>query len=403
MNDLRVGLVVQRYGVEVQGGAETLARRIAELISGDVELTVLTTCAAGYVTWADHYPPGEADVNGVRTIRFRVPTPRDAATFDRLSARAYAAPEDGRLGAAWVKAQGPHAPELLDHLRTHRESYDVVVFVTYLYGTTIEGLPIVSDRSILVRTVHDEPPLRLRVFDRVFELPTLLIFSTPEENAVASKRFGVPPERVRIIGGGADEPPHGDPARFRSARAVDRPYAISIGRLDASKGVGELIDHHAAYRAAHPDGVDLVLVGEGPLEPPAHSWLHSVGYVDDQMKHDAITGANVVVLPSPYESLSLAQLEAWSHACPSLANSASPVLVGQSRRSNGGLWYSDRDEYRTMLDFLVASPAVADALGRQGRRYVQRAHNWDVVRSEWLNALHDVAETVPSRARATRE
>ena len=57
---LRVALVVQRYGEEVNGGAEQLARRIARLLRDDLELTVLTTCALDYLTWADHYPPGRA-------------------------------------------------------------------------------------------------------------------------------------------------------------------------------------------------------------------------------------------------------------------------------------------------------------------------------------------------------
>lgn len=47
---LRVAIVVQRYGEDVNGGSETLARRIAELLVDDVDVTVLTTCALNYVT-----------------------------------------------------------------------------------------------------------------------------------------------------------------------------------------------------------------------------------------------------------------------------------------------------------------------------------------------------------------
>lgn len=399
MSALRVAVVVQRYGVEVNGGAETLARRVAELIAGDVDVTVLTTCALDYVTWANHYPPGETTVNGVRVVRFAVEAPRDPPGFDRASSEAYAAPRDPELGRVWVEAQGPVAPALLAHLRANRESYDVFAFFTYLYWTTIEGLPLVADRALLVPTVHDEPPLRLSVFDAVFDLPQLLVFSTPEELELAGDRFGVAEERSRIVGAGADPPTGADPARVRATHGIDRPYAIYVGRLDASKGVGELVGHHAFYRAAHPLGLDLVLVGEGPLELPPQEWLHGIGYVDEQTKHDALAGAAAVVVPSAYESLSLVQLEAWSHARSTLANAASPVLVGQSSRSDGGLWYADRDEYRTMAHFLAESPAIADALGRQGRRYVERAHSWSVVRASWLEALGTVVERAAERSR----
>lgn len=401
MSGLSVALVVQRYGSEVSGGAETLARRIAELLAEDVDLTVLTTCALDYVTWKNHYPHGETTVNGVRVLRFPVARPRDPEAFDEISLRAYAAPQDPLLGQQWADAQGPDTPELLGHLDQHGATYDAVVFVTYLYGTTIKGLPLVDDRALLVPAVHDEPPLRLSIFERVFELPQLLVFSTPEEYALARERFGVSEERARVVGAGAEEPPPSDPTRFASNLGLERPYALCVGRLDASKGVADLLDHHRRYRTARPDGVDLVLVGEGPLELPKERWLHAAGFVDEQTKHDALAGAAVVVVPSQYESLSLAQLEAWSHGCPTLVNAVSPVLVGQSRRAGGGLWYRDAEEYRVMLDFLASAKPLADALGRQGLRYVRRAHSWEVVRRLWLDALAEVAaRTTRREARA---
>jgi hypothetical protein len=72
------------------------------------------------------------------------------------------------------------------------------------------------------------------------------------------------------------------------------------------------------------------------------------------------------------------------------------VLVGQSRRAGGGLWYENGDEYGAMLDFLARTPPVADAIGAQGRRYVRENYSWARVRDEWLAAL----ETVAMRARA---
>ena len=105
------------------------------------------------------------------------------------------------------------------------------------------------------------------------------------------------------------------------------------------------------------------------------------------MKEAAIAGAAVVVVPSPYESLSLVQLEAWGHGRPTLANAASPVLVGQSQRSGGGLWYRDADEYVVMLDMLARTAPLAGAIGRQGRRWVGETCSWERVRAVWQEAL----------------
>jgi glycosyltransferase involved in cell wall biosynthesis len=382
---------VQRYGVEVNGGAETLARRVAELLAPDVELTVLTTCALDYLSWRDHYPPGPTEVNGVRVLRFRVPRPRDLEEFERISAAAYAAPKDLALGRDWVRSQGPHSPELLAHLETDGTRYDAVAFVTYLYGTTVEALPLVAPRSLLLPAMHEEPPLRLRVFDEIFEAARLLLFSTPEELELAQRRFEVPDERARIVGAGVDELDGADPARFVDEHRLTRPYALYVGRLDASKGVVDLVEHHRRYRFRHPDGVDLVLLGGGSLPLPDEPWLHRVGFVSEQAKHDALAGAAIVVCPSPYESLSLAQIEAWTHGRPTLANAVSPVLVGNSRRAGGGLWYRGGDEYVAMLDSLAGAPPLAEAIGRQGRRYAQAFYSWDHVRDSWLGAVREVA------------
>jgi glycosyltransferase involved in cell wall biosynthesis len=391
--------VVHRYGLEVGGGAETLARLIAELLNDSVELTVVTTCALDYVTWADQYPPGEDDVNSVRVLRFPVPQQRNLTAFNRLSARAYYRPDDLELGRKWMELQGPVSPQLVEHLRAAGDDYDVIVFMTYLYATTVFGLPLVADRSVLVPTVHDEPPLRLRIFDEVFSRPQVLVFSTPEEQELAEGRFGVPRNRCRLIGVGVDQPPPTDPERFETAHNITRPYALYVGRLDESKGVGTLIEDHRAYRAASPDGLDLVLVGRGKLDARGARWLHVTGFVSEQEKHDAVAGATVVVVPSPYESLSLSLLDAWSHGRPTLANAESPVLVGQSRRSAGGLWYRDGAEYTAMVDLLARALPLSLAIGRQGRRYTLANYSWSQVRAHWLDVLQHVARKNGSRAR----
>jgi hypothetical protein len=45
-----------------------------------------------------------------------------------------------------------------------------------------------------------------------------------------------------------------------------------------------------------------------------------------------------------------------------------------------------------MLDLLALAPALADAIGRQGRRHAQASFLWEAVRAAWLAALREVAE-----------
>ena len=48
-------------------------------------------------------------------------------------------------------------------------------------------------------------------------------------------------------------------------------------------------------------------------------------------------------------------------------------------RSNGGLYYADRDEFVECLKVLVGDEWLRAALGRNGREYIRRNYRWDVV------------------------
>ena len=392
---MRLAIVVPRYGRDVGGGAETLARDYATRLAGRMDVTVLTTCAREYRTWQDHYPAGEYVEDGVRVLRFAVPEPRDGKRFDKISTvvlgGARPSPE---LEQQWMDAQGPNAPGLIAHLEQMGASYDAVLFVPYLYATTVRGLPMAAYRSVLVPALHDEPPLRLAIFDDIIARAKALVFSTPEEQELARRRFRVDPSRCHLVGAGIDAPPAGNADRFRSRFGVDRPYVLCLGRIDPSKGSDVLVSHHRAYRKRRPQGLDLVMVGPAIDEPPREPWLHTPGYVTDDQKHDAIAGAVALVCPSPYESLSLVLLEAWSHGVPTIVTSASPVLLGQTRRAGGGVWYRDPLEYAACLDLLASRPPLAHALGRAGWKFTQDL-SWPVVVGRLEDAIRQTANVPP--------
>lgn len=385
---MRIAFVTPRYGRDVVGGAERLARDYATRLAASNTVTVLTTCARDYITWRDHFAPGESVEDGVRVLRFSVPEPRDTVVFDAINARVMGARVDAPDEERWMDAQGPNAPGLVAHLRDSGHEYDVVIFVPYLYATTVRGLPLVAKRSVLIPALHDEPPLRLAIFQRVIEGAQALVFSTPEEQALAVRRFQLPDDAGAIVGVGVDPVV---PSPETSAVGDDRPYVVCVGRIDPSKGSDRLIDFHRAYRARVTGGVDLVMIGPSAMPVPREPWLRAEGVVSEARKHEVIAGAAALVCPSPYESLSLVLLEAWSHGVPTLSFSASDVLVGQSRRSGAGLWYESEGEYGEAVALLARNPAVGRSLGYAGRRYVQ-ALDWPSVIGRLRLVLTRVAE-----------
>ena len=86
---MAIAFVVQRYGTEVAGGAEALCRDTARaLVRAGEEVTIYTTTARDYLTWAPYYPEGTTDDDGVEVRRFAVNRPdpdRSAALVRRLA------------------------------------------------------------------------------------------------------------------------------------------------------------------------------------------------------------------------------------------------------------------------------------------------------------------------------
>jgi len=93
----------------------------------------------------------------------------------------------------------------------------------------------------------------------------------------------------------------------------------------------------------------------------------------------ALEAATVVVVPSPYESLSLLALEAFAMGTPILANARSEVLVEHCHKSDAGLYYADRYEFAECLKLLVADHRLRAGMGANGRDYVRNNYRWDVI------------------------
>jgi glycosyltransferase involved in cell wall biosynthesis len=107
------------------------------------------------------------------------------------------------------------------------------------------------------------------------------------------------------------------------------------------------------------------------------------GLLSERERLQALEAATVVVIPSPYESLSLLALEAMAVGTPVLCNGRAPVLVQHCLNSNAGLFYTDRDEFIECAKVLLADQRMRDRMGRNGREYVKRNYRWDVIMGKY--------------------
>jgi glycosyltransferase involved in cell wall biosynthesis len=390
---LRLAFVVQRYGPEIDGGAEYECRRVAEALAGHHDVEVLTTCARDYLTWRNVYRPGLETINGVRVRRFVVERPRRVRAFGRYADWLYATPHTFFDEAEWVRRQGPLVPALIDWIRGHADDHDGFLFYTYLYLPTTLGLPLVARKAVLVPTAHDERPIYLDLFRSLFRIPRGLIFQVEEERAFVEARFHTAHIPAAVIGAGIDPVTEADPGRFRRRHGLEGPYLLYVGRVDVEKGCRGLVEAFLAWRARAAEPVTLVLMGTTAMKLPRHPAIRALGFRPETEKRDALAGATALVMPSAHESFSFVILEAWSQGTPVLATARSPVLRGHLARSGAGLLFDQAPgDLGAAIERLAGDAALGKTLGERGRAYVEARYRWPGITRQYLDFLGRIFE-----------
>jgi glycosyltransferase involved in cell wall biosynthesis len=381
---VKLAVVVQRYGAGISGGAELHARYIAEHLSRHAEVDVFTTCASDYVTWANALEPGEERVNGITVRRFPVRRPRDPREFGRRSEHVFGARHSFADELAWLDSEGPDSPALIKAIGAAAERYDFILFFSYRYYHAWHGARAVPHKAVLVPTAERDPAIALAIFGPLFRGVRAIMYNSYEERAMIQRIARNESVPGVVVGVGSDIPEHVAPARFRKKFDVRGPFAIYVGRIDENKGCGELFDNFQRYAREFPRGLSLALVGSPVMSIPRHPRIRHFGYLPDEDKFDAMAAADVLIMPSPYESLSMVALEAWALGRPVLANGRCDVLKGQCMRSNAGLYYENYDEFVESLYALESHGPLNAVLGGNGREYFRRHYAWPVIERKYL-------------------
>jgi glycosyltransferase involved in cell wall biosynthesis len=382
---VKLAVVVQRYGQAINGGAELHARYIAERLARYAEVEVLTTCATDYVTWRNELPPGVDQVNDVSVRRFPVKHERDPHAFGRKSDRVFRETHSIDDELEWLDAEGPTSPALVDHLDRHGTDYDYCLFFSYRYYHAFHGARAAASRAILIPTAERDEAIGLSVFGPIFRGVRALMYNSPEERAMIQTISANQHVPGIVVGVGSDVPQNPEPNRFRQKYNLRDPFAIYVGRIDQNKGCKELFDFFQAYVKDRSAQLTLVLIGHSLLPIPQHPRIRHMGFLDDTDKFDAMAAADVLMMPSYFESLSMVALEAWALGRPVIANAKCDVLKGQCIRSNAGLYYDAYPEFFEVLHAIEHNRWLSGVLGRNGRRYFREHYDWSVIDRKYLD------------------
>ncbi|MEM9521670.1 MAG: glycosyltransferase family 4 protein [Actinomycetota bacterium] len=385
-----ITFVAPRYGADVFGGAEQAARSYATRFAAEEwTVRVLTSCARS-IDWSDDYSPGTTIEEGVEVTRFRVRRPRDPG-LDALSASLFGRPDVSLADAEeWIDRQGPDSPELLEAIAAVGDG--VLAFTPYLYQPSVRGAAAASVPTVLHGAAHVEAPLGLPVFDQLYGDIDALAFFSQAEQRLTLGRFpatAMTPQAVLGMPVSVDAPV--DPGAARTALGLgDEPFVVCLGRVDAGKGVHDLVERFSHFRTRRGRG-RLVIAGPVVEAPPQTPGVTVLGPVPAEHKFGLLAAADVLVNPSPHESFSIVVPEALLVGTPVLVNGWCGPLYEHVANSGGGFWYSGLADFEAALERLLDDPALRARCAAAGAAYAEEMFSWPSVRRRYERLLDSLA------------
>lgn len=390
MRTRKIAFVVPRYGVESAGGAEVLAKSVAEhLAAAGNGVSVFTTCARDHFTWENYYKPGREMLDGVEVRRFPA-DPRDTGGgFCSIQERiSRGMPVSRDEEDAWIRGS-VHSRPLYDSIAERRDAFDCFIFLPYLFGTTWAGSAVAPDKSLIIPCLHDEPYARLAIFKEMFNRVRGMIFNSEPERALAAALFGLAPEKSAVGGMGFVAKGDYRPERFRKGFGIEAPFIMYAGRREGGKNTPLLVEYFRAFKNQHRNELRLLFLGTGDLTIPPELSRDAIdlGYVSEELKHDCYAASLALCQPSTNESLSIVLMEAWLAGTAGLVNGNCAVTSFHCMQANGGLIFRDYCEFAECLLFLMEREGLRGKLALGGRRYVEKEYSWAAVMKRYEAAF----------------
>lgn len=424
---MRFAFITPRYGAEITHGPEHAARLFAEQLSLRHDVDVLTTCAADSPATRNAYAEGSDRVRGVLVRRFSVGGGHDRQALDRLAQRVFAGAQSRGDEIEWMKRAGPWSQGLIEFLKRAGRNYDALVFFSYRHATTVLGLEVAPERSILFPWLRLEPALRLHTAVDALQAAAAIAYISPAERRLMHTHARISPVSEEIVGMGVQPPaqlsyprlsqeqegeveedveidggdmedewakPHLESkgAPFRRRHRLDGRLIVHGGRVEPDNGCEELLDYFDTF-ASQDGAASLVLLGVKMMKVPEAPYLRLAGVLPARERMAAFEAADITAAPEPDDLLAEPVLESFAAGTPVIASARNSAAVEHCRRANAGLYYANRDEFVEALRLLVTNDTLRETLGRNGQQYVQQNFRWDAVIGRFERLLTKMRNT----------
>ena len=393
---MKLAFVTPWYGPGIPGGAEAEARlTIEKLHQSGVSIEVLTTTIKDFhADWGHNaHKPGVYQIDGITVHRFSVQK-RDKSAFDAVNWRLMQDLPITKEEEQIYINEMIRTPALYDYITQHK-SDRLFIFIPYMFATTYHGAKICPERSLMIPCLHDESYARLSIYQEVIPKVKGLVLNVDAELELTQRLFGPANGQMRmVVGVGVDTDFEADADRFRQKYNLKKPFMLYAGRRESGKNTPLLIDYWQRYKLKSDNDVVLVLVGSGSVEipPSAQSHILDLGFVSSQDKYDAFAAASVFCMPSVNESFSIVIMESWLAGTPVLVNGQCAVTKEHCQRNNGGLYFSNYEEFAATVDYMMENPVIAEQMGQNGRQYVLDNYQWPTIIEKYRQMIDLITE-----------
>ena len=413
MSKENIAFVVVRYGLNINGGAEYDCRMLAERLTNDYNVEVLTTCVDNYRTGENLKFKEKEIINKVIVRRFKTnPTHPELENFYKKKAKpayklrrflykchflaiaSYFFPvwhfkEKEELEA--LGSQVFHSPTLFNFIKENKNNYKAIIPITIDYSHVYYTTLYAPEKTIVIPTMHYHKTAFRSTLTQVFTKAAYIAFNTTAEQKLARKIFGMHMAPHSIVSVGIELSAPSDWAVTQEKYNLPDEYMLYVGRVDQGK-LNNVYTYFLNYKKVYPNSdLKFVLVGKQYSDPFNHPDIIYTNFVEEQEKTSIIQHAKIVINPSLYESLSLILLEAMALKKAMLVNGNCNVLKEHCHKSNNAaLYYTNEKSFIDKLHMLDSSTNLRLEMGEKGYSYVNSNYDWNII----MNKLKHVIENI---------
>lgn len=194
--------------------------------------------------------------------------------------------------------------------------------------------------------------------------------------------IGIDPRRIQVCANGIEIPTLTDAATQQKRRAMrarlgiadEVRVAINVGRFSAEKGQQTIVDINARLQRDYGNRLVWLLCGDGPLLEPMRVGAEQAGMTNirfigrTNQVVDYLCASDVFVMPSDFEGMPNAMMEAMACGLPCVSTDRSGA-IDVARHGSEAFFYrvGDLTSMEQHVRYLVDHPAEAAAMGQRAR------------------------------------